>query len=105
MFEQSAGIISGISPNTATLSPQHAMHPFTPSMDPILSTDPWSDPSSFTRFPSAVAQQSARMTSSENTVLMLLFPRETEGPTVLDEEQIPVMWSDYMRNAISVRTG
>ena len=52
-----------------------------------------------------MAQQSARTTSSENTVLMLLAPRDTEGPTVRDDEQIPVMVSDETENARSLNTG
>lgn len=52
-----------------------------------------------------MAQQSARMTSSENTVLMLLVPKDTEGPTVRDEEHIPTMRSEETENARSLKTG
>ena len=52
-----------------------------------------------------MAQQSASTTSSANTVLMLLLPSETDGPTTLDDEHIPMMRSDDTENAMSLSTG
>ena len=36
---------------------------------------------------------------------MLLFPRDTDGPTTLDDEHIPMMRSDVTENAMSLSTG
>lgn len=81
------------------------MQPVTPLRPPTVSSAPWSEDSSFTRFPRAVAQQSASTTSSEMTVLMLLEPKDTDGPTVREEEHIPMMRSDDTENARFLKTG
>jgi hypothetical protein len=101
----SASTISGRSPYTATLSPTHARHPMTPSMEPTISSAPAREDSSLTRFPRAVAQQSASITSSENTVQTSEPPSDTEGPILAEEEHIPVTLSDRILNAMPFRTG
>lgn len=87
------------------MSPQHARQPVIPAREPMVLTAPPRVCSSITRLPSAVAQQSARTTSSDRTVLMLLEPRDTDGPTVREDEHIPTMRSEDMENARSLNTG
>ncbi len=88
----------------ATLPEQTATQPLTPSMEPTSSTAPARSSEPFTLFPRSVAQQSARMTSSENTVHKSLDPSDTEGPIFADEEHIPVMTSDLIINPTSLNT-
>jgi len=83
-------ITSGTSPQVHTASPMAAKQPATPWIMHTDSAAGARSPCAAISFPRRVAQASERTGSPEMTVAISDFPKLSDGPTVPEEEHIPM---------------